>query len=50
MKILPPETSIPWHQPPPTMLDVPPARLRSCASSGTHGLTLSNPNLFIYEP
>src|ERR1700761_1069934 len=32
------------------MLDVPPARLRTCATPGTHGPTPSTPNLFSYEP
>jgi putative peptidoglycan lipid II flippase len=44
------ETPVPRRQTPPTMLDVPPARLRSRATSAIHGPALSSHNLFSYEP
>jgi heme a synthase len=40
----------PRRQTPPAMLDVPPARLRSRASSAIHGTTVPAQNLFSHEP
>ena len=44
------DAAAPRRHTPPTMLDVPPARLRSCAASAIHGPTTSTHHLFWWEP